>query len=931
MSCTLRNVIIKIAKKSLYFVEGEQMKKPNIKEIISRSVLVMSLGMAVAGCKLDDDTIDDVPPKLLLNGEAEVTISKNYPYVELGAIADDNIDRNVSVTITGAEAVDTSAVGSVYIITYTARDSDGNTTTVTRTVTITDDTETPTITLNGDEVVNVVQGQSYTDAAALASDNVDGEINLIGQITLDGADQDEIGTNSPIGTVYLITYSYTDVAGNEALAATRTVNIVAETIVLNGTAAAGAAMVGLVEAKGAQDTVASTQIQADGSFSVDVTALTAPYRLRATGTVGGQAYTLHSYASDASTTINVTPFTDLIVANTANILAGDFYSNGPSTGLLPADLAAQETELQAKIQTVLTGLGLDAEVDLLATPFTVDYQGLDAALELVSITINESTLIATITYVLDGSSITDDITASGEAAALAVSDVNALIEAVTDTASIAEIFSSLAAAFTGGAPIAEDLSAYFASNFLSGGENSEAFAASVTADPQWLDISFASLVVSGLDSNAGFAEVSFNFNYASTPEVDAAVDTWLVNRDEVLGWQLSGNQQIIFDDFETDLGGWSSWGPGTVTLDTTTAHTGNGSLKMTGRTAPYVSPRLFTTGQLTQGTTYELSVWVKFAAGGSGPIGIKSRKIDDDPGANGQGQTYGTVAPDIEASDTEWTQLSGTYTHNIIGTEQELYFNVKGPADLSMDYYIDDFVLIDPLSARPDTTPPVITITGSSTVSVIINEPYNDEGATAIDATDAVVTVVTAGSVNTAELGEYLISYTAIDAAGNAATAIRTVNVVEDGGGVAEVISNPGFEDGSTSGWASVGGATIAIEPGESNTGAYSAKITARNFPYSGIKQALQGKLTAGSTYAISAWIKLENAGSATNAVLSLKLLGVSTFPNIETVEVSGDEWTLLSGTYTATSTDIDFLRITVPNDLTANYYVDDVSVMLMP
>ncbi|MDA7687461.1 DUF5011 domain-containing protein, partial [Pseudomonadales bacterium] len=251
------------------------MKKPNLKKMISRSVLVISFGMAVAGCKLDDDTIDDVPPKLLLNGEAEITISKNYPYVELGAIADDNIDRNVSVTITGAEAVDTSAVGSVYIITYTARDSDGNTTTVTRTVTITDDTETPTITLNGDEVVNVVQGQSYTDAAALASDNVDGEINLIGQITLDGADQDEIGTNSPIGTVYLITYSYTDVAGNEALAATRTVNIVAETIVLNGTAAAGAAMVGLVEAKGAQDTVASTQIQADGSFSVDVTALTA--------------------------------------------------------------------------------------------------------------------------------------------------------------------------------------------------------------------------------------------------------------------------------------------------------------------------------------------------------------------------------------------------------------------------------------------------------------------------------------------------------------------------------------------------------------------------------------------------------------------------------------------------------------------------------
>ena len=67
------------------------MKKPNLKKMISRSVLVISFGMAVAGCKLDDDTIDDVPPKLLLNGEAEITISKNYPYVELGAIADETL------------------------------------------------------------------------------------------------------------------------------------------------------------------------------------------------------------------------------------------------------------------------------------------------------------------------------------------------------------------------------------------------------------------------------------------------------------------------------------------------------------------------------------------------------------------------------------------------------------------------------------------------------------------------------------------------------------------------------------------------------------------------------------------------------------------------------------------------------------------------
>ena len=88
---------------------------------------------------------------------------------------------------------------------------------------------------------------------------------------------------------------------------------------------------------------------------------------------------------------------------------------------------------------------------------------------------------------------------------------------------------------------------------------------------------------------------------------------------------------------------------------------------------------------------------------------------------------------------------------------------------------------VKPKPAKPsptlDTTPPVITITGGSTTSVVQLSTYTDAGATATDAVDGAVSVTTTGSVDTNTTGSYIITYTATDAAGNAATATRTVTV----------------------------------------------------------------------------------------------------------------------------------------------------------
>ena len=77
-----------------------------------------------------------------------------------------------------------------------------------------------------------------------------------------------------------------------------------------------------------------------------------------------------------------------------------------------------------------------------------------------------------------------------------------------------------------------------------------------------------------------------------------------------------------------------------------------------------------------------------------------------------------------------------------------------------------------------DLTPPVITLSGASSLSVAQGSLYTDAGASCTDNVDLTCTVSTTGSVNTTNTGVYIITYSATDVAGNIATqATRTVTV----------------------------------------------------------------------------------------------------------------------------------------------------------
>ena len=80
-----------------------------------------------------------------------------------------------------------------------------------------------------------------------------------------------------------------------------------------------------------------------------------------------------------------------------------------------------------------------------------------------------------------------------------------------------------------------------------------------------------------------------------------------------------------------------------------------------------------------------------------------------------------------------------------------------------------------------DKTAPVITLNGDNPQTVILNHPYTELNATAIDSPDGDLTshiVTNSTAVNVSIQGSYPVTYSVVDSAGNSAVEIRYVSVV---------------------------------------------------------------------------------------------------------------------------------------------------------
>ena len=172
------------------------------------------------------EVVDTTVPVIILNGEANITHEGGSPYLDANASWSDAVDG--SGTILASGHVNTETPG-LYVLSYNYTDAAGNAAqTVTRTIEVVD-TTVPVIILNGEANITHEGGSPYLDANASWSDAVDGS----GTILASG----HVNTETP--GLYVLSYNYTDAAGNAAQTVTRTIEVVDTTvpvIILNGEA-----------------------------------------------------------------------------------------------------------------------------------------------------------------------------------------------------------------------------------------------------------------------------------------------------------------------------------------------------------------------------------------------------------------------------------------------------------------------------------------------------------------------------------------------------------------------------------------------------------------------------------------------------------------------------------------------------------------------
>lgn len=167
---------------------------------------------------------------------------------------------------------------------------------------------------------------------------------------------------------------------------------------VSGVAATGTPLSGTVYLKDSSNPAKelSVPISADGSFSFDVSGLSAPFVLKAVGTANGQNYTLYSFATAAGTA-NVNPLSHLAVMLANNGTDPAALYSTPTTSQLQTVAAALNTaisQVQARFQPVLAQYGA-ATKNFISDNYTVNHMGLDLLFDMVGIDVNNGTLTMT--------------------------------------------------------------------------------------------------------------------------------------------------------------------------------------------------------------------------------------------------------------------------------------------------------------------------------------------------------------------------------------------------------------------------------------------------------------------------------------------------------------------------------------------------------
>lgn len=363
-----------------------------------------------------------------------------------------------------------------------------------------------------------------------------------------------------VGTLAMLTLAGCGGGGSAGTPAAGT-PVTGTAVHISGTAAAGAPVVGYVSvtdsSHNAQPVKTNIPIDANGNYTVDVTGLTPPFAFVATGTVGGKQVTLYSAATSADVggTINITPFTDLMLRNIA-ATAVDAYLANPANvaNLTSAQIDAQRVALTTALTPALNAMGLSGSIDLLRAVFSANSTGLDRFMDLVKVDTTNPAAV-TITNILDAANtLVIDTTASTAALATngtTLGTANLAPNATPFDKMLAGI-TAFSSKFATGLPGATDpaLTGMLDVAFMQQGLNGSAWLTQLTTNPIIIGITFKNLVVDSIDPVTNIALIHFSaFDKSGTL---LSVNNTQMKLDATSGnWLLYGDQHYVKVSIQT--------------------------------------------------------------------------------------------------------------------------------------------------------------------------------------------------------------------------------------------------------------------------------------------------------------------------------------------------------------------------------------------
>ena len=154
---------------------------------------------------------DTTPPVVFLSGDAFIKWEYGQTFIDPGAVAVDDVDDVLEVEVNGS--VDAEVEG-LYVITYSATDAAGNVSEPRHRIVVVEapkDTTPPTLVMLGNANIELEIGGVFVDPGVSASDDFDEVVEVS---TSGGVDMSQEG-------VYVLTYTASDAAGNQAAPLTR--------------------------------------------------------------------------------------------------------------------------------------------------------------------------------------------------------------------------------------------------------------------------------------------------------------------------------------------------------------------------------------------------------------------------------------------------------------------------------------------------------------------------------------------------------------------------------------------------------------------------------------------------------------------------------------------------------------------------------------